>query len=143
MIKIIEDNNIVYARVIRASYPFSSSEFFTDVDDEIQFGVLNYKKDYKTGTHFHNHINQYQNKTDEIIFMQEGSARIDFFDDKGVYLKSIKACKGDIVIICQGGHNITYLEDSKIYIVKTGAYSKKDDVVRIVGANNLELNIED
>ena len=141
MIKDIIDNNVIYARIIRNSND-SDSAFFTREEDELQIGVLDYEKNYKTGTHYHNRPQGFINETDEIFIVKEGSCRVDFYNDKGVYLKSCELFKGDIIIIYLGGHNITYLEKSKILLIKKGPYNKNEDKTRIVGANNLEIVID-
>ena len=81
-------------------------------------------------------------KTDEIIMFQKGSARIDFYNDKGAYIVSSVLSEGDIIIIYRGGHNIMYTEDTQVYIIKPGTYDKDTDKTRIIGTNNTELVIE-
>ena len=116
--------------------------FFTDEKDEVQFGILNYKKGFKTGAHYHGHAKAKKNGTDQILIVQKGSARIDFYSEKGEYILSSTVSTGDIVIIYRGGHNILYLEDSRIYIIKPGVYDSATDKMRIVGANNTDLIVE-
>ena len=78
MIKEIKDNDILYAKIIRKEFPKNENTFFTDENDEIQFGILNYEKNYKTGAHYHGHIKSKQkNRTDEILLFQKGSARVE------------------------------------------------------------------
>ena len=88
MIKTIESNNITYAKIIRAVHQPTQTEFYTEKEDELQFGVMFFEKNHKTGTHFHNHTEKLKNQTDEILMMQQGSARIDFYDNQGAYIKS-------------------------------------------------------
>ena len=140
--KLIEDNNIIYAKIIRADMYPKETTFFTDDTNEIQFGIVYHKKGHKTGAHYHNHLNSETTKTDEIIVVQNGSMRIDFYNEKGAYIKSCEVFKGDIVILYQGGHNITYYEDTKTFLIKSGAYNKENDKTRIIGANSLELIID-
>lgn len=142
MIKIIEDNNQIYAKIIRASYQSKGTEFFTDKNDEIQIGYIEYPKNHKTGAHYHNHLNKETNRTDEILIVQEGCARVDFYNLKGEYIKSSEIFKGDILIVHKGGHNIIFYEDTRVLAIKSGVYDKKSDKTRMIGTNNLELNIE-
>lgn len=142
MIKEIKDNDILYAKIIRKEFSKEENVFFTNEKDEIQFGILNYEKNYKTGAHYHGHMNSKKNKTDEILMFQKGSARIDFYNEKGEYILSSVLNAGDIAIIYKGGHNIVYLEKTRIFIVKPGAYDSETDRMRIIGANNTELKIE-
>ena len=44
MIKIVEDNNITYAKVIRAGHVVENTEFFTDDNAELQFGIIKKEK---------------------------------------------------------------------------------------------------
>lgn len=142
MIKLVEDNDIVYAKIITSDHPTDENVFFTEKDTEIQFGILNYKKNYKTGAHYHGHLKEKTARVDEILIFLKGSARIDFYNNKGAYIKSSEISENDIVIIYQGGHNISYTKDTKIYIIKPGIYDSSTDKTRIVGTNNTELIVD-
>ena len=142
MIKLIEQNGTTYAKVIRSTYQTKGTEFFTENTDEIQFGVISYEKNHKTGAHYHNHLNKQSNQVDEILIVQEGSARVDFYNKEGNYIKSTEIFKGDTLIIFKGGHNIIFYEDTKVLAIKSGVYEQKSSKTRMIGANNLELNIE-
>ena len=142
MIKLIKNNDTTYAKIIRSSYQTKDTEFFTDEKDEIQLGVITYPKNHKTGAHYHNHLNKKTTKTDEILIIQKGSARVDFYDTKGEYIKSSEIFQGDILIIHAGGHNIVFYEDTKVMVIKSGVYDKKCAKTRMVGTNNSELFIE-
>lgn len=50
----------LYAKIIKASYEYSGCEFFTRVEDEMQFGVISYCADYKTDAHCHSSRRFYQ-----------------------------------------------------------------------------------
>ena len=88
MIKLIKDNNEIYAKLIRSSYQTKDTEFFTDETDEIQLGYITYSKNHKTGAHYHNHLNKETTRTDEILIIQKGSARVDFYNTKGEFLSA-------------------------------------------------------
>ena len=142
MIKLIQQNNLIYAKIIRASYQSKDMEFFTDSNDEIQIGYITYAKNHKTGAHYHNHLNKHTNKTDEILIVKNGSARVDFYDLKWQYIVSSEIFEGDILIIHQGGHNIIFYEDTRVLAIKSGVYEKEHSKTRIIGTNNLELIID-
>ena len=142
MIKLIQQNNETYAKIIRANYQTQDTEFFTDDSSEIQFGVITFPKDYKTGAHCHNASSKKVTQLDEILIVQNGSARVDFYNTKGEYIISSEIFQGDILIIFKGGHNIVFYEDTKVYAIKKGAYIKDKNKTRIIGTNNLELKIE-
>jgi len=142
MIKVIQENNNIFAKIIRSNHEVNDFEFFTSQTDELQFGIVNYAKNYKTGAHYHNRSQIKKTNTDEILIVQHGSARVDFYNNEGAYIKSVEVFQGDIIIIFKGGHNITFYQDTKIYMIKSGAYDKNSDKTRIIGTNNLELVID-
>ena len=142
MIKTIEQNGTLYAKVIRSTYQANDTEFFTENTDEIQFGIISYPKNHKTGAHYHNHLNKQSNQIDEILIVQQGSARVDFYNKEGNYIKSTEIFKDDTIIIFKGGHNITFYEDTKVLAIKSGVYEQKSSKTRMIGANNSELIIE-
>ena len=142
MIKTIKQNDKIFAKIIRASYQTKDTEFFTEPNDEIQLGYISYSKNHKTGAHYHNHLNKETNRTDEILIVQKGSARVDFYNLKGEYIVSSEIFENDILIIHQGGHNIVFYEDTKVLAIKSGVYEKEHSKTRMIGTNNLELVIE-
>ena len=142
MIKLIQQNKTTYAKIIRSTYQTKDTEFFTEETDEIQFGVISYPKNHKTGAHYHNHLNKQSTQIDEILIIQKGSARIDFYNNEGNYIVSSEVFEGDTLIIFKGGHNIIFYEDTKVLAIKSGVYEQKSSKTRMIGANNLELKIE-
>ena len=142
MIKLIKQNKETYAKIIRANYQTQDVEFFTDDSSELQFGVINFQKNHKTGAHCHNISSRKTTQLDEILMVQKGSARVDFYNTKGEYIISCEIFQGDILIIFKGGHNLIFYEDTKVYAIKKGAYIKDKNKTRIIGTNNLELKIE-
>ncbi len=139
MDKIIEENGIIYAKIINLHKTTDKDIFFTDEKDEIQFALLKRKKDDKTGALFHEEKESEANKLSEILIIEKGSARIDFYNNKGSYIKSIIVKEKDIIIFYKGGQNISYLEDTEFFSIKSEKYCSK---TRIVSVNNLDLKIE-
>ena len=143
MIKVIEKNNQIYARIVKSTYLSNETEFFTDNSDEVQLGYITYEKDYKTGAHYHNHSIEPKNQVDEILIVEYGYARIDFYSNEGIYLKSVNVSKGDTIILYKGGHNILFYEKTRFLTIKPGSYGEDNNETRIVGTNDFELVIEE
>lgn len=139
MEKIISQNNIVYAKIIRNINDFSSNTKFSEENDSICVSLNVSQKSEKTGAHFHNCDNENSIRTDEIMLIQKGSARVDFYNEIGGYIKSVIAREGDLIIAYRGAHNVVSLEDNKILSIS----SKQADNTRIIGANNFELIIDE
>lgn len=142
MIKVIEDKGQILAKIIRRATQTKECEFFTDENSQIQFGIMNYPKNYKTGAHFHNRFKYQTANIDEIIIVQKGSMRADFYNEESQYVVSCEIFEDDVLIIYKGGHNLFFLDDTKIYTVKSGAYAKFENTTRTVSANNFDLKIE-
>ncbi len=140
--KIIEDNNKIYAKIIKSSEIGGFDGFFTDEKDEIQFGILNFEKNFKTGAHYHNKPDTKTKPTDEVIIILSGSLRVDFYNIKGDYLKSVIVSKGDVVIFYEGAHNLLFNDDTKMFVFRTGARDEEFQDTRIIGINNSELAID-
>ncbi|MBQ2984039.1 MAG: hypothetical protein IJD57_04515 [Candidatus Gastranaerophilales bacterium] len=139
MEKLITQNNILYAKVIRNIDDLSSDVVFSEENDSIQLSLKTYSQNEKTGAHFHNSYNEKTTRTDEIMLVQKGKIRVDFYNEIGAYIKSVYAQKGDVIIAYKGGHNVVIVEEAKILSFNT----KQTDNTRIIGANNFELIIDE
>ena len=91
---------------------------------------MNREKDYVIAPHVHNSVLRTVELTQEVLIIQRGKVRVDYYDDNQVYLESRIAYEGDIVFLGYGGHGFTMLEDSEIVEVKQGPYCGAMDKVR-------------
>lgn len=116
--------------IIRKDYHDSGIQFLTDDQSPQQLGYMNREKDYVIAPHVHNSVPRTVELTQEVLIIQRGKVRVDYYDDNQIYLESRIAYEGDIVFLGYGGHGFKMLEDSEIVEVKQGPYCGAMDKVR-------------
>ena len=126
-IEIIQEDDRIYAIIIRKEFNNTGVNFFTPEDFSQQLGVLVHKKGKIVNRHRHKLIPREITSTQEVLLILEGSLKVDLFDDEGKTLKTITLTPGSAILLARGGHRIEILEDSKIIEVKQGPYAGYDD----------------
>lgn len=116
--------------IIRKDYHDSGIQFLTDDLAPQQLGYMNREKDYVIAPHVHNIVPRTVELTQEVLVIQRGKVRVDYYDDDRNYLESRIAYEGDIVYLGYGGHGFKMLEDSEIVEIKQGPYCGTQDKVR-------------
>lgn len=116
--------------ILRKNYHNTGIQFLTDDQTPQQLGYMNREKDYVIVPHVHNNVPRTVEMTQEVLIIQSGKVRVDFYDDGKNYLESRIAYEGDIVYLGYGGHGFKMLEDSEIVEVKQGPYCGTMDKVR-------------
>lgn len=116
--------------ILRKNYHNTGIQFLTDDQTPQQLGYMNREKDYVIVPHVHNNVPRTVEMTQEVLIIQSGKVRVDFYDDGKKYLESRIAYEGDIVYLGYGGHGFKMLENSEIVEVKQGPYCGTMDKVR-------------
>ena len=127
MIEYIKCNEITLAIVIRNSFSANDIKFFTPQDFSQQLGYMKRKKGYIIEPHVHNKIPREITLTQEVLILKRGKVRVDFYDDGKRYSESSILYSGDIILLANGGHGFTMLEESEIIEVKQGPYLEEKD----------------
>jgi hypothetical protein len=130
MVEEIRDNVNLLAIIIKASYEKKGISFFTPNDFSQQLGYMKRNKDYVIDPHVHNPVKREVVWTQEVLFIKSGKVRVDFYNNKKLYLESRIINKGDVILLASGGHGFTMLEESEIIEVKQGPYSSDKDKTR-------------
>ena len=88
MIKEIIHKNKLYALIIKESYKGKKGiSFFTKDDANQQIGFMNHPKNYIIKPHEHQKRETKIFITSEVIILQKGKLRVDFYDTKkNIYL---------------------------------------------------------
>ena len=116
--------------IIRKDYHEPGIQFLTDDQSPQQIGYMNRAKDYVIVPHVHNVIPRTIELTQEVLIIQKGRIRVDYYDNHKNYLESRIACEGDILFLGYGGHGFKMLEDTEIVEVKQGPYCGNNDKER-------------
>jgi len=143
MIEKIYNNKKLYALIVRSRYKKKKGvSFFTDNKATQQFGYMNHKKGYNILPHRHNKRFSKIFWTTEVIIILDGILRVDFYNDKEIYLYSKKLYKNDLIMLSAGGHGFKVLKDTKMIEVKQGPYSFKMDKIKFSQVDEKKIKIK-
>ena len=128
MIKEIIHKNKLYALIIKDSYQKKKGiSFFTKDNANQQIGFMNHPKNYIIKPHKHQKRETKIFITSEVIILQKGKLRVDFYDNKKKYLFNRKLIKNDIIILLKFGHGFKIDKNCKFIEVKQGPFDPKRD----------------
>ena len=130
MIENIIHNSILFAIILRTSYNESGIKFFTPDDFSQQLAYMNHPSGHVIKPHIHNKIIREVHFTIEVLFIKAGCVRVDFYNDKKVFIEDKVLNQGDVILLASGGHGFGRLEDSEIIEVKQGPYAGENDKIR-------------
>lgn len=143
MIEKIYNQKKLYALIVRCDYQKKTGvNFFTDKESTQQLGYMNHKKNHIIVPHRHNRRQTKVLLTTEVIILLKGILRIDFYNDKEMYLFSKKLYANDLIMLSNGGHGFKVLKDVKMIEVKQGPYSLSVDKVKFEKVNEKQIKIK-
>ena len=127
MIEYIKYNKITLAIIIRNSFSTNDIKFFTPQNFSQQLGYMKRKEGYIIEPHVHNEISREITLTQEVLILRSGKVRVDFYNDDKKYTESSILYPGDVILLANGGHGFSMLEESEIIEVKQGPYLEEKD----------------
>ena len=137
MIETILHSDKIFAYILRSNFNQEGISFFTPNDFSQQLGYMNRPKGYKIEPHIHKSVSREVKLTQEVLFIKSGKIRVDFYNEKKVFLESRILKTGDVILLAFGGHGFEVLEPSEMIEVKQGPYSGEDDKIRF---GQLDMN---
>ena len=116
-------------KIIRGNYRKKKGiSFFTEKKSTQQVGFMSYKKNYIIAPHIHKKRLSKITLTTEVLLLQKGILRVDFYSDSKKYMYSKKLYANDLIIMSKGGHGFKVLKILK-HKVKQGPYTLSMDKV--------------
>jgi len=112
----------IVAIIIRADFQKEGIEFFTPNDFSQQLAYMKRKKGYQIAPHVHNLVPREVIITKEVLFIRKGRVRVDLYDEKKRFLKSVILKTGDTILLASGGHGFEFLAETEMIEVKQGPY---------------------
>lgn len=101
--------------------------FFTDDSDFLQVGSWNYQHGKKLLAHNHNIVERTVNRTQEFIFIAQGSLKASVYDEDDQLLEDVILEQGGCMICHAGGHGYEILSDDTVVMeIKNGPYMGAD-----------------
>ena len=130
MIEYIQQENEIYAIILRSSYQEEGIKFLTPDNFSQQLGYMKRPKGYLIQPHIHNEIKRSVTLTQEVLFVKKGKVKVNFYDNDKVFKESVILKEGDFILLAAGGHGFEMLEQSELIEVKQGPYSGDGDKTR-------------
>lgn len=103
--------------------------FVSDINDELQVGIMNRPKGYLIKPHAHNIVNRKLNYTTEVLIILAGALKTTFFNGKNEFIRELILREGDVLVLFKGAHGFEIIEDVRMIEVKQGPYQGLNDKV--------------
>jgi hypothetical protein len=117
----------VIALIIRKGFKPDGISFFSANNYPLQLGAMTRPKGYRIMPHIHKPLKRITKCTQEVLFIQSGQVRVDFYSLKQNLLESRKLVTGDIILFAGAGHGIKFIKKAVIFEVKNGPYIHGND----------------
>ncbi len=119
----IVDGDLVLAVIVRGTDWEKGLNFVTSEEDYQQVGIWGYDEGQGLAPHVHLNEPREVLHTQEVVYVREGSIRVDIYTTGREFLKSVELGEGDTIILLNGGHGYEVLRDNtKVLEVKNGPY---------------------
>ena len=143
MIEKVIHKKKLFALIVRSKFRKKTGiNFFTDNNATQQFGYMKHRKNYVIKPHKHNQRLTKILTTTEVIILFKGILRVDFYDNKKMYLFSKKIFEKDIIMLLNGGHGFKVLKDVEMLEVKQGPYKLSRDKVKFDNVDEKKIRIK-
>jgi len=120
--EIVDNQNECLAIIIRRDFSPGQTTFVSKNEYSQQLGIIKYPKDGKIQPHFHNELPREVVITQEVLVIRKGKVRVDLYDGKLEFVRSVELERGDAILLVSGGHGFHMLEDSEMLEIKQGPY---------------------
>jgi mannose-6-phosphate isomerase-like protein (cupin superfamily) len=115
------------ALIIRAEFDEPGIHFFTPSNFSQQVAAMTHPKGHKISAHTHNLVARQVLYTQEVLFIRQGSIKVNLYSSSHEYISSPVLKTGDVILLCGGGHSFEMLEDTSMIEVKQGPYAGEKD----------------
>jgi len=125
--KIIKNDGKIISIIYRDSDWVKGLNFVTPDELFVQVGSWWYDKGRKLDSHIHKEFDRVANRTQETIYVKQGSVKVLLFSEKEVFFEEYILYQGDLAVFCYGGHGYEILEDdTQIIESKNGPFISVD-----------------
>jgi len=135
MIERIMYRDTLLAIIVRKKYSKEGISFITPNDFSLQLGYMKHPKGHQIKPHMHHPLRRETFGTQEVLIIQKGEIRIDFYSLDKKYLESRKLSAGDVILLIGAGHGMTILKPVSMIEVKNGPYRPQQDKEKFEGKN--------
>ena len=126
----ITHNGELIALVIRSGFAKPGLHFFTPDDFSQQLAYMQHPAGKVIEAHIHTPVPRAVSLTQEVLIIKRGRLRVDFYDTRHAYIRSLILGSGDVMLLASAGHGFEVIEDVEMIEVKQGPYIGDQDKVR-------------
>jgi len=126
MLEKIQWQGQILALILRRELNVDGVKFFTSADNPLQLGILQHRQGTEIKPHLHPDSVRTINMTQEVLYIERGRVKADFYNKDGENISSSILNTGDAILLLSGGHGFKILEDAKILEIKQGPYCGVD-----------------
>jgi len=116
--------------------------FYTPNNFTQQVGFIEHNKDAYIKPHTHNIFLRKIYKTAEVLIVNKGKIRVDFYLSKKKYLFSKIIKQKSIIVLIDGSHGFKFLKNSELIEVKQGPFNSKIDKKRFLAIDEKRIKIK-
>lgn len=121
-LEFIYNDNELYCVIIRDNFLSDSVSFFTPDNFSQQLGYLPHKKGKIIKPHYHKQNKREVLYTQEVLIIKKGTLKVNLYNFQKEYIQSEVLNRGDVILLCGGGHGFEILDDVVMIEVKQGPY---------------------
>lgn len=126
----IVHEGLLLAIIVRRDFSEPGITFFTPNDLSQQLAIMRHPTGKVIEPHVHNPVPRSVNYTQEVLVIRMGRMRVDFYSPEQTYIGSTEVAAGDVLLLIQGGHGFTVLDEVEMIEVKQGPYVGDADKTR-------------
>ena len=143
MIQKIFDKKKLIALIVKAGkINKKGPNFVTPNNFTQQLGVINYPRNHFIKPHTHKKFLRKVHHTSEVLIIQKGIIRTDFYNSKKKYIFSKILKRGDIIFLHESHHGFKIIKDCSIVEIKQGPYIKLIDKVLFEKVDEKKIKIK-
>lgn len=120
----------MFAMIIRRYVPSHGIRFFTPDEFSQQVAVMRHPAGHVIQPHVHLPVRREVRFTREVLRILSGKVQADFYTDAQKFIESRILNAGDVIVLSEGGHGFTMLEESVMCEVKQGPYAGDGDKIK-------------
>ena len=126
------------ALIVRDSHSVEGVDFLTPNSFSQQLALMSRPTGHRIDSHTHLPVSRDVRGTHEVIIMKSGKLRLDLYETTHEYIESVLLEKGDVALLCGGGHGFESIENAVFFEIKQGPYTPEQDKVRFEPTHNQE-----
>ena len=143
MLEKVFDKKKLIALIVKAKkLTKKGPNFVTPVNFTQQLGVINYPRGHFIAPHTHKRYVRKVTRTSEVLIIQKGILRTDFYNDKKKYIFSKILNEGDIIFLHESHHGFKIIKDCSIIEVKQGPYIQLTDKILFKKVDEKKIKIK-